>query len=198
MSSVYGIIPAAGRSRRMGRPKPALPIRGRPMLHQVAEALLDAPLDAVVIVVSEVVLPVTAALEPRCEIVLNPRPDAEMIESIQLAIRHIDVTRAAHDTDGVLVCPCDAAGISVETVRACATSFRRDPSRLVIATYGGKRGHPIILPRRFTNEILALASNEGLNQIPRRHAANVLEVPCDDPGVVRNVNTPADYDGLAE
>lgn len=197
MSIVYGIIPAAGRSRRMGRPKPALPIGGRPMLHCAVEALLAASPEAVVIVVSEAGRGMAEPLAARCEIIVNPHPDAEMIESIQLAIRHIEVTRPHRDGGGYLVCPADVADISPETMRTCTAAFQRDPARIVIATHNGKRGHPIIFPQRLAGEVLSLAPTEGLNLLPRRHPADLLEVPCDDPAVVRNVNTPADYNRLA-
>ena len=193
---VYGIVPAAGRSRRMGRPKPALPIRGRPMLHRVAESLLGAPLDGIVIVVAEDGRPLAEPLADRCEIVVNPRADAEMIESVQLALRHIRTAQSPRGPDGLLVCPVDAADLSPETIRTCVAAFRHAPHRIVVATHAGRRGHPIVFSHCFAEEILALAPAEGLNQLPRRHPEAVLEVHCDDPGVLRNINTPADYDGL--
>ncbi len=195
-SRVYGIIPAAGRSRRMGRPKAALPVRGRPMLHRVAESLLGAQLDRIVIVVAEEGRPLAEPLADRCDIVINPRPDAEMIESIQLAIRHIRAACSPGRPDGLLVCPVDAADLSPGTIRTCAAAFRQAPDRIVIATHDGRRGHPIVFPHQLADEVLALAPAEGLNQLPRRYPEAVLEVPCDDPGVLRNVNTPSDYDGL--
>jgi molybdenum cofactor cytidylyltransferase len=194
---VHGIIPAAGRSRRMGRPKPALPIHGKPMLHHVAEPLLAAQLDSVVIVVNEEGRTLAEPLADHCEIIINPRPEAEMIESVQLAIRHIAAMRSPRDDDGLLVCPADAAGISAETVQACMDTFRNDPTRIVIAAYAGKRGHPIIFPYRLAAEVLALAPGEGLNQIARRRAGDVSELSRDDPAIARNVNTPEDYDALA-
>ena len=47
---IAAVVPAAGRGSRMGRPKLALPVEGRPMLERVIAALRDGGADPVVVV----------------------------------------------------------------------------------------------------------------------------------------------------
>lgn len=189
---VCAIVPAAGRSRRMGSPKPAMLVRGQPMLHRVATALLDGGIDGIVLVVNDEVRALAAPLADRCEIVVNGRPDAEMIESIQLALLHVQSARAAIRPGGYLVCPVDVGDLAAETVRACLAVFREDPSRIVIAARAGTRGHPIVFPQVMAGEVLGFPPGEGLNRLPQRHARDVVEVVCTDEAVTANINSPAD------
>ncbi len=176
----------------MGCPKPALPVRGQPMLHHVATALLGGRVDRVVIVVNDGGLAVAAALTERCEVVVNPRPDSEMIESIQLALLHVRCEPLAVEPDGYLVCPVDVGDLKAETVRACMAAFCQEPGRIVIAARNGKRGHPIVFPRTLAGEVLTFGAGEGLNCLAQRHTADVIEVACADEAVTANINSPQD------
>jgi hypothetical protein len=60
--SVVGIILAAGRGARMGRPKQLLPLDGRPLLQHVIDTAVAAPLDGIVVVLGHASDEVAAAL----------------------------------------------------------------------------------------------------------------------------------------
>jgi molybdenum cofactor cytidylyltransferase len=68
---------------------------------------------------------------------------------------------------------------------------------LAVPTFQGKRGHPLAIAPDLLPEIETLDPAIGLKQILERHAGAVLEVPVDDPGAVRDVDTPEDYQQLS-
>ena len=72
--NVGGIILAAGRGARMGRPKQLLPLDGRPLLQHVIDAAVAAPLDGIVVVLGHASDEVAAALAlpPGVTIAVNP------------------------------------------------------------------------------------------------------------------------------
>ncbi|HOR26782.1 MAG TPA: nucleotidyltransferase family protein [Candidatus Sumerlaeota bacterium] len=189
-AQLYAIIPAAGRSRRMGRPKSLIDVRGQPMLARVVEPLVAAGLEGVLIVTN-------AALAARlgglgAAVAVNPDPAAEMIDSVRLGMRWWEAARPIGPQDGFVVCPGDQPGLTARDIAACAAAYRREPARIVIAGHGGRRGHPLIFPAARRDFVYSPACDYGLNQLARRHAADVVTVDLPNPAVIRNVNTPTD------
>ena len=46
---------------------------------------------------------------------------------------------------------------------------------------------------RYRDEILNLSGDEGLKPVMRGHPRDTLEVPVDDEGILRDLDTPEDY-----
>lgn len=184
------IIPAAGRSGRMGTPKQLLVVSGQPMLLGIVRALVDGGVRRVTVVVNPVLREKLPPLPPQVDIAINDQPDTEMIDSIRIGLA------ASTGVDGYLICPSDAAGLSAADVRRCVDGFTQTPDRIVIATHAGRRGHPMIFPASLAAVVRSPQCDAGLNQLAKRHPQLVSEVPCDSPGTTANVNTPADYQKL--
>lgn len=68
--------------------------------------------------------------------------------------------------------------------------FDKDPSRIVLPTWRGKRGHPVIFPSRLYSELLAAPLAVGARAVVWAHAKEVVEVPTDEEGAVLNLNDP--------
>lgn len=202
VSRVFGIVPAAGLGRRMGRPKQTLPYQGRTILGQVARTLLDAGLDRVVVVTrSELLADLDLPRDERLQIAINDDAASHMIDSIRIGLSTLfearTVARADHeptDADGVLVVPGDMPGLQGASCRLCVAAFREDPTRIVVATHAGSRGHPLIFPAALRAEVMALP--EGLNGLAARHPELLRAVETGDPGAVVDVDTCEDYRAL--
>lgn len=80
---------------------------------------------------------------------------------------------------GVAVLPGDQPLVPVEAVRALGESFRAAQPRLLVPSYGGRRGHPLLLHRQLFGEAAACDDAVGLRQLLERRAAEleVLELP---------------------
>ncbi|HKV29135.1 MAG TPA: hypothetical protein VJN90_12765, partial [Candidatus Acidoferrales bacterium] len=65
-------------------------------------------------------------------------------------------------------------------------------------TYHGKRGHPVIFPAALYAELLAAPENIGARAVVRVHAADAIEVPVEEEGVVINLNDPATLERVAK
>jgi CTP:molybdopterin cytidylyltransferase MocA len=190
---VAGIIPAAGRGGRMGaRTKAMLEVAGRPMLLGIIDALRAGGVDRVVVVASSEVRSELGRLTAGSNVVANDDPASQMIDSVRIGLDAAD----RDDVAGFLVCPCDAAGISAADVRRCVDGFAHFPDRVVIATHAGRRGHPMLFPKSLADAVRSAECDAGLNHLARGHAELVIEVACESPGTLANVNTPADYQRL--
>ena len=212
------VILSAGESRRMGQPKALLPfpenfplqdareIGKRPAAQAAGEASLDptkaktflchlieatrhprAGLLRVVVGAHAAEIRGRAKLDAD-ELVLNEEWQRGQLSSLQAAIRSLP----AGKTEGMLVCLVDHPLISAQLVSLLVETFERDKNKIVIPTYRGKRGHPVIFPSALYAELLGVREdtpeNIGARAVVHAHATDVIEVPVNEEGVIINLN----------
>lgn len=195
-TSVFAILPAAGRSRRMGAPKQLLDVGGRPMLREGVETLLRARTRGVAVVLhADLAASFDFSPFPRVVVRLNNDPDSEMIQSIRIGLAEWQ-SRGLDPDDGILVCPADQPGLSFVDINHCILAFRQSPQRIVVATHDGRRGHPLIFPAALADVVFSHVCDSGLNQLPRLHSDRVHLVPLASPAVTRDIDTPDEYQAL--
>lgn len=193
------IVPAAGESRRMGRSKPLLEFAGRPLIARVVSALVEGGARPVVVVTppgdSPEGPPIAQAAAAAGALVIAPdtRP-VEMRESVEIAVEELQ--RRASPPAAVALAPADAPGIDAALVARLMTAWRDDPERIVIPTAGGRRGHPVIIPWQFVNEIPELPAGVGINALIARRAGVVVEVDVADEARIADLDTPEDLQRL--
>jgi molybdenum cofactor cytidylyltransferase len=184
---IAGIVLAAGRSTRMGRPKHALDVRGESFLEHALRTLAAADCDPLIAVVNRdarVVLPADLA----AELIVNADAESEQIDSLRCALAHL-----SYDVAAVLVLPVDLPLVHVETARAVVDSFRAEHALIVAPVHGGLAGHPLLLARELFDELMHEPWEQGVRTVLVKHAAAVREVPVDDAGVLIDIDTPDDY-----
>lgn len=185
------ILPAAGASRRMGRPKLLLPLNGRPMVAGVVEALRGGGVREIMLVTAPENEDLqTWARQNGVTVAINPDPERGMLSTIQAGIA------AAENLEDelLLVSPADLPHLQSETVSNLLQNMIATGAPLGLPTFHGKRGHPLAIAPRLIPEIATLDPNIGLKQLRDRHEAELLEVEVEDAGVVQDVDTPEDYE----
>ena len=196
-SRVFAIVPAAGRSRRMGAAKQLLAVGGQPMLLAMLEPLAAAQVAGVVLVTHQTVAELVAVGHLRGVVVMrNDDAHSEMIDSIRIGLRAWLERESMADSDGFLVCPADQPGISTADFDACIAAFRAASDRIIVASRAGRRGHPLIFPASLADFVQSAACDSGLNALPRAFAARTRAVECHSPGVTTDVDTLGDYERL--
>jgi len=195
---VFAVVPAAGRSRRMGADKQLLEYAGRPMLRGLLETLEGSRVEAICLVTRKAISDrLDLAGLSKTVTAYNEDAASEMIDSIRIGIAELEKRQALRAGDGVLVCPGDHAGIAVAEFDRCVDAFRARPDRIVVAERRGRRGHPIIFPGELVEYVRSAACDGGLNALSRAYARLLSAVECESPGVTRDVDTPADYESLS-
>ncbi len=194
---VFAIVPAAGRSRRMGRDKQLLNVAGQSMLAGVLDVLERSRVCSVTLVTHS---GITAHIETdrfaKLSVVVNDDRKSHMIDSVRMGIDAACHGCKMAPSDGFLILPADQPGIDVRDIDRCIAVFSTDATRIVIATHGERRGHPLIFPASLESFVRSDACDGGLNALPRTHADRVVTVPCGSPGVIRDIDTPDDYEKL--
>jgi len=192
--AIDGIVLAAGRSSRMGRPKAELELDGRSFLDRCIAALRAGGCRSVMVVLGEA--PGVGA--PREGVVynLNPDPGSQPIDSIRIGLGALPA-----DSAGAAVLPVDAPAVRADTVRRLIDAFRSAAGTtglVVRPLYEGRPGHPTIFARALFPELSGGGLAHGAESVVEAHAPARLDVEVDDPGIAANVNTPDDYVRLVE
>jgi len=181
------VILSAGASSRMGRPKALLPYREETFLEHLIEVTRHPRIGAtrVVLGAGAEVIQAVAKLDPSV-VVLNPDWEQGQLSSIRAGLRSLE----GIDTDGIVLCPVDHPLVSEPLVSELIERFYEDKKAIVLPTYKGRRGHPVIFSAALYGELLAASADKGARAVVWAHAADVLEVPTDEEGVVLNINDP--------
>lgn len=180
----------------MGRAKALLPLdprapHGPTFLEAVATTLRRGDIERLVVVGRPTDEPLRSAvsrLAPAPRFVPNPRADEGQLSSMIAAI-----DAAAPGDAGMLVTLVDLPLVTPDTVVALLADFTRHPTAIVRAVYGGRHGHPVIFPARLFDAIRCADPAIGAREVLRAHAGEVRDCDVPDAGVLRDVDTPADY-----
>jgi molybdenum cofactor cytidylyltransferase len=174
----------------MGRPKLLLPFRGGTVVGSLVQALREGGVAEIVLVTAPDDDALRAwAAEAAVRTVVNPDPDRGMLSSIREGIAW------APRYQQIVVCPADLPALKASTVAAVLAEAGRHP--LTVASYRGRRGHPLVLSPSLIPEIETLDLDVGLRELLDRHPDGVHEVEVDDPGAVHDVDTPEEYREIA-
>ncbi|MFQ5424832.1 MAG: NTP transferase domain-containing protein [Phycisphaerae bacterium] len=196
---VHALVLAAGQSRRMGRPKQSLPYGDGTMLDAVIDSVMDSTIDCLVVVANPAVArTVAASLPERCEVAVNADPCSEMIRSVQVGVRHLQTAFDPAESDGVLLLLSDQPEVGAGVITSLAEAYRlpRHPPGVLIATYGGRRGHPAVFGFEFLCQVLEWGGNRRLNELAELHPEAVREFAITTRNLPIDVNTPEDYQRL--
>jgi molybdenum cofactor cytidylyltransferase len=194
-SVITPVVLAAGRSTRMGRPKPLLPDReGRPFVARIVRTLGAAGLDDVVVVTGETHDLVVAALEADQPPVLwecrrNSDPDRGQLSSLRAGL---DVAEE-RGAEAVLVHLVDIPLVKAETVRAVIDGWRASTALIARPAIGDKHGHPVLFARDAWSDLRRAALDTGAKPVIQKLGEAVANVEVDDPGCLRDIDTPRHY-----
>jgi molybdenum cofactor cytidylyltransferase len=195
---IAAVVPAAGRSVRMGRPKLLMDFEGKTLIHRVVTALREGGADRI-IVVPPADAPESAAIAAEAaaagaQVLLPESQPAEMRESVELGLAVLD---ADPRPASILLAPGDIPGLTADLVTHLLEIARDWPDRIVVPTQDGRRGHPIILPWTIALRIRELPDDAGVNLLVERHHGDVTEVPVSVPGTIDDLDTPEDLERWA-
>jgi CTP:molybdopterin cytidylyltransferase MocA len=163
---VAAVVLAAGAATRFGAPKQRLLLPG------VLGRLHEAALEDVVVVAGAYPLEAEDARIVEC-------PDWELGPGASLRCA---LGALAPDVQAAVVVLADGPNLAPEAVERVVTAWREDKGPLVAASYGGDRGHPLVVDRGLWGSI----PDEGLRVF------DPVLVPCDDLGPPGDVDRPED------
>lgn len=186
MSSIVGVLLAAGSASRFGGGKLLAALAdGNPLGAVSFRNLRSALQDVCVVVRAED--PALRALFERDSATVVECADSHLGMSRSL----VAGVRAAAGADGWVIALADMPFVKPGTIRALADALRAGAA-IVAPVYHGRRGNPVGFSARFKEELLGVSGDEGGRAVLKRHAAEVQVIECDDPGILRDIDTRED------
>jgi molybdenum cofactor cytidylyltransferase len=193
------LLPAAGKSVRMGRPKLTLPLAGRPILAHVVDALRLGGIEGVVVVVNVTAAPELAVIAESAGAEVCPldRDTPDMRATVEAGLRWIEERHHPAADQRWLLTPADHPTLDPSLVRRLLDTARDHPERSIfLPVHEGRRGHPTLIAWKHVAGLRAHAHGVGINAYLRLHEAETLAVPVESADVLTDLDTPADYERL--
>lgn len=186
--TVAAVVLAAGRSRRMAPHNKLLVTdkAGKPMIARVVDNVLSSNARPILVVTGHQHEQIEHALGGRPVRYVHADDYAQgLAESLKAGIAAVPPECAA-----AVVCLGDMPLVTGRMIDRLLSAYDPDEGRLIVLpTFRGKQGNPMIWDRRFFPEILAISGDSGARFLVGKHAEFVCEVEMADDGVLRDFDT---------
>jgi molybdenum cofactor cytidylyltransferase len=192
---VGAVILAAGRSTRMGEAKQLLRLGKSTVLEQTLDSVLRAGVDDIVLVLGSsaetIRQQLPASTLEALKVVVNEAYGQGMASSLREGLSALDP-----QIDAALVVLADQPFVRLQTFGQIVEGYRRSEAQIVIPTYKGSRGNPVLLDRSVFPEIMVLEGDIGCRAIFGRHLKETIRVEVDDVGILLDIDSRSDYERL--
>jgi len=205
--NICGLILAAGESSRMGSDKAMLPwpppapgATPQPGPTLLSAAILAfEPFTRLVVVVAGNNAPSVGVTAGACGayMVRNPIPERGQFSSLQVGLNEA----LSRGCDSAMITPVDCPPLSAGSLERLSESFQRALAQGIWAVApenDGKHGHPLLVSREMIAHFLDAPATGNAREILRAHAQRVAHIPVPDSLEKAGLNTPEDYEALAE
>jgi len=189
MLKISAILLGAGESKRMGVDKLYLPWGRKTVLEHCLETLLKSEVKEVVVVLGHRdKMPKNLSRNRKVKTVGNPLFRKGMSTSIRRGLRMIHPY-----SQGVLIALGDQPYLKTRTINALIRVFSERKKGIILPSFRGRIGHPVIFSMKYKKELLGLKGDVGGRSIIERHSEDVRKVPIKSAGVVKDIDTWQDY-----
>ena len=185
---IVGILLAAGHARRFGSDKLLHPLAdGQLLAVAAARHLLAALPQSIAIVRGGSAL--GALLDAAgMQVIECTEAQQGMGDSLAAAVRFA----AAHtEADGLVIALADMPDVQPQTIMAVSTALA-DGAGIALPVHAGQRGHPVGFAASFKEALQALQGDVGARAIVQAHRWSVVEIDCQDAGILRDIDYPSD------
>lgn len=187
MSRVAAIVLAAGEGRRMGgRNKLLAELDGRSLVRRVAEAVLASRARPLIVVTGHDRDALVAALAGlQAEFVFNPDYVGGLSTSLKRGLAAVP-----ESADGALVLLADMPLVSGPDLDRSIGAFSdRNGGAIVVPTHRGQRGNPVLWPRPYFAELMAVEGDKGGRDVLARNSSAIVNVEMDE-AILVDFDTP--------
>lgn len=194
-SEAYGerfgaVILAAGLSERMGAFKPLLHVDGTTAIEGLIESAKAAGINDITVVTGHERERLAGVISLHG---VNEAYNADYRDGMFSSVRTGIMEAARSGKEGYLLMPVDCPLISVSVMRAVMAAAEDE---FTVATYEGKKGHPLYVPAKYAAEICAHDGSGGLAAVTDRYADRIVRVETGEEGCVLDMDTPEGYEDI--
>jgi molybdenum cofactor cytidylyltransferase len=187
------VILAAGDSSRMGQPKSLLAYQGITFLESIIKKVKLSGIEQIFVITGKHDNLIRKKINNtgQWRYLTNPHPEKGQLSSTQIALQNIP-----GNTDGILQILVDHPQVKLSTYKAIVNRAHIAPDRIIIPSYNGKNGHPVYFGRKYFPDLLSAPMDEGARAVVHLHKSNVVRIPVTDPGILKDIDLPEDYQNM--
>jgi molybdenum cofactor cytidylyltransferase len=190
---ISAIILAAGKSERMGNIKLTMPLGISTLIEEVVDAVLRSKAGETIVVLGHESKRIKQAIDEKpVKLVINKEYCLGMSTSIKAGMKAIDDNCLA-----VMIVLGDQP-TSPNIINTLIESYENSDRYIVLPTYRNVKGHPVLFDIRYKDQLLSLNGDEGGRRLIEQNPDDVLYVPTGSESVVRDIDTPDDYNRYVE
>ena len=188
--NIAAIVLAAGQSRRMGSNNKLLTrVAGRTLLQHVISHLKQSTISEILVITGHQSGQLMDSINDKeIQFIENEDFSLGISSSIKAGVSQLSET-----VDAVLICPADMPCVTSNIInQLCATCCLEN--KIIIPCYQGKRGNPLLWPRRFFDKLLNLSGDTGGKQILNDLAADIFKLEVENVGILLDIDDKASLD----
>ena len=191
MDRISAVLLAAGESTRLGEMKALLPWQGQTILQCQVEALTEAGVVDIVVVLghqAERLAPLVKTM-PRVKVARNARYREGKTTSIKAGLKAVDPASGT-----ILILGVDQPR-SAATLMVLLEHHREAGTLITIPVYRGQSGHPAVFSTSLIPELMVITEEQaGLKAVVHRLGRKIERVEMPSMEVLLDINTPQDYE----
>ncbi|MGC8557717.1 MAG: nucleotidyltransferase family protein [Nitrososphaeria archaeon] len=177
------IILAAGESTRFGENKLIYKIDGIPIIKRVVTEAQSTNVNVIVVIGHESDKIKEALKGTKVNYVYNNNYKVGMSQSVIAGVKVSNAFR------GILILPGDMAFIKSYIIERVIDVHKNTGASIVIPTYNGRGGHPILFDVKLKEELLSINEEKrGLKEIVQKYGGEAYKIEVGTPIVVHDVD----------
>lgn len=186
---INAIVLAAGRSKRMGKPKPLLRFNDTTFLEHIISVLKASDVDEITVVLGAGAETIKESVDlSGTNIVINKDYQKGQLSSLIAAIE-----QCPKQTQAILLCLVDNPFVTKEVVDKIIGRFKETNNPIIVPVFNKRRGHPALFSRSLFNELLNAPQDQGARYVVYSNEEKILELETSESGILIGVDTPDDY-----
>ncbi|PJF39766.1 MAG: putative selenium-dependent hydroxylase accessory protein YqeC [Chloroflexi bacterium] len=189
---IGAVILAAGMSTRMGQMKVLLPwTGGKTIIEHIIEQAFRSRFNYTVVVTGhrgEEVRKIARAAGAKTAH-NRAYKNGEMLSSLKTGLRAMPKHISA-----ALVILGDQPRIEPRVIYQLLAAYAEQKGEIVAPRFNKQRGHPVLIDRKYWPELLALRGNSAPRDVLNAHEDSIHYIDVTTDSVLRDVDTPQDYE----
>jgi len=192
---ISAILLGAGESKRMKVNKLSLPWGRETVFEHCFNTLLRSKAGEIIVVLNKQNEEMkdrfekkSASTTKKVKVTFNPYYKRGMSTSIHKGLQVMD-----QRSEGILISLGDQPFLKTRTINVLLRAFQQRKGGIVVPSFKGMKGHPVIFHQMFRKELLKLRGDTGGKPILLKYSKQIKTLPVRSEGVIKDIDTREAY-----
>jgi molybdenum cofactor cytidylyltransferase len=192
---ISAILLGAGESKRMKVNKLSLPWGRETVFEHCFNVLMRSTLQEIIVVLNPQNKEMKRQFEKRAasttkkvKVTFNPNYKRGMSSSIHKGLQVMDPR-----SEGILISLGDQPFLKTRTINALLDAYHHRRGEIIVPSFRGMKGHPVIFHRKYEKELLKLKGDTGGKPILLKYSKEIQTIPVRSEGVIKDIDTREEY-----